>query len=53
MLTTPDGRPKGNAFVEFSSNKEAQKAIDTFNGVDFEGRNLRVNFSNGGAPAGG
>jgi RNA recognition motif-containing protein len=28
----PDGRPKGFAFVEFSTHKEAQAATDAFNG---------------------
>lgn len=37
------GRSKGFGFVEMSSDEEAQKAIDMFNGKDFEGRNLTVN----------
>ena len=45
------GRPKGFVFVQFATNKEAQKALDGLNERDFEGRNLRINFS-GGAPTG-
>jgi len=37
------GRSKGFGFVEMSSDEEAQKAIETFNGKEFEGRNLTVN----------
>ena len=37
------GRSKGFGFVEMSTDEEAQKAIDVFNGKDFEGRTLTVN----------
>ncbi len=37
------GRSKGFGFVEMSSDAEAQAAIETFNGKDYEGRNLVVN----------
>lgn len=37
------GRSKGFGFVEMSSLEEAQKAIDTFNGYELEGRKLNVN----------
>ncbi len=37
------GRSKGFGFVEMSDEKEAQKAIEMFNGKDFEGRNIIVN----------
>jgi cold-inducible RNA-binding protein len=36
-------RSKGFAFVEMSSDAEAQAAIDGLNGRDHEGRNLTVN----------
>ncbi len=36
------GRSKGFGFVEMSSEKEAEKAIEMFNGKDFEGRTLVV-----------
>lgn len=37
------GRSKGFGFVEMSSDDEAQKAIDMWNGKDFGGRTLTVN----------
>jgi len=37
------GRSKGFGFVEFEKEEDAKKAVETFNGKDFEGRNLVVN----------
>lgn len=37
------GRSKGFGFVEMSSDEEAQKAIEMFDGKEFEGRTLTVN----------
>lgn len=37
------GRSRGFGFVEMSSDDEAQKAIEMYDGKDFEGRNLTVN----------
>ncbi len=37
------GRSKGFGFVEMSTEEEAQAAIETWNGKDFEGRNITVN----------
>lgn len=37
------GRSKGFGFVEMSSAEEAKKAIETFNGKDFQGRDIVVN----------
>jgi len=37
------GRPRGFAFVEFSSQAEAAKAIETFDGKDLDGRALKIN----------
>jgi RNA recognition motif-containing protein len=37
------GRSKGFGFIEMSTDEEAQKAIELFNGKEFEGRNLMVN----------
>ncbi|MBI4139145.1 RNA-binding protein [Candidatus Uhrbacteria bacterium] len=37
------GRSKGFGFVEMSTDEDAQKAIEMFNGKDFEGRSLVVN----------
>ncbi|MDD3711430.1 MAG: RNA-binding protein [Patescibacteria group bacterium] len=36
------GRSKGFGFVEMSSEEEAQKAVEMFNGSDMEGRNIIV-----------
>ena len=36
------GRSKGFGFVEMESSDEGQSAIDTLNGKDFGGRELRV-----------
>lgn len=37
------GRSRGFAFVEMSSNAEAEAAIDQFNGKEIGGRALKVN----------
>lgn len=36
-------RSKGFGFVEMSTPEEAQKAIDTLNGQDLNGRQVRIN----------
>jgi len=37
------GRSKGFGFVEMSSEDEAQKAIEMFNGKELDGRSITVN----------
>lgn len=37
------GRSKGFGFVEMGSDKEAKKAMEMFNGKDFQGRKIVVN----------
>ena len=37
------GRSKGFGFVEMSTEDEAKKAIEMFNGKDIDGRNVTVN----------
>jgi len=37
------GRSKGFGFVEMSSEEEAKKAIEMFNGKELDGRNIIVN----------
>ena len=37
------GRSKGFGFVEMSSDEEAQKAVDMFNGKELDGRTITVN----------
>lgn len=44
------GRSKGFGFVEMSSDEEAQKCIEAFDGSDFQGRNLKVNEAKPQAP---
>ncbi len=51
------GRPRGFAFVEMGSDAEAQAAIQDMDGVELDGRALRVNEAQerqgGGAGGGG
>lgn len=37
------GQPRGFAFVEMTNNDEAQRAIQSLNGADMNGRNINVN----------
>lgn len=37
------GRSKGFGFVEMGSEEDAKKAIEAFNGKDFQGRSIVVN----------
>lgn len=46
------GRSKGFGFVEMSTEEEAQKAIDTFNGQDFKGRKVVVSEARPPRPRG-
>ncbi len=39
------GRSRGFGFVEMASVEAAQKAIDSLDGADFEGRTLKVNIA--------
>jgi RNA recognition motif-containing protein len=46
VITDRDtGRSRGFGFVEMDSDEEAQKAIDSLDGTDFEGRQLKVNVA--------
>jgi len=50
------GRSKGFGFVEMSTEEEAQKAIEMWDGKDFEGRTIKVNEArpmDASAPRGG
>lgn len=65
IMDKMSGRSKGFGFVEMSSDEEAQKAIEMWNGKDFGGRSLTVNearpmedrprrdFRSGGSDRGG
>ena len=39
------GRSRGFAFVEMPNDAEGQKAIDTLNGTEFEGKTINVNVA--------
>src|SRR3990167_130708 len=43
IMDKMSGRSKGFGFVEMSSEEEAKKAIEMFNGKDLDGRNITVN----------
>lgn len=43
IIDKMSGRSKGFGFVEMSSESEAQKAVEMFNGFEFEGRKITVN----------
>ena len=51
IITDRDtGRSKGFAFVEMSSDAEAESAISKFNGADYDGRAMTVNEARPMAP---
>jgi RNA recognition motif-containing protein len=44
VITDRDtGRSKGFGFIEMATDAEAQAAIDSLNGVDYDGRAMKVN----------
>lgn len=43
IIDKMSGRSKGFGFVEMSSEEEAQKAIEMFNGKEIDGKNVTVN----------
>jgi cold-inducible RNA-binding protein len=43
IIDRMSNRSKGFGFVEMSTEEEAQKAIEMFNGKEIEGRNVTVN----------
>lgn len=43
ILDRMTGRSRGFGFVEMATEEEAQKAIELFDGKDFDGRTLVVN----------
>ncbi len=56
VMDRETGRPRGFAFVEMSSDQEAQKAIEQLNGRDVDGRAINVNEAQertGGRTGGG
>lgn len=54
IITDRDtGRPRGFAFVEMTSQKDAEAAVSALNGQEFGGRSLVVNEARERAGAGG
>ncbi len=43
IIDKMSGRSKGFGFVEMSSEEEAQKAVEMFNGKEIDGRSVTVN----------
>ena len=43
IIDRDTGRSKGFGFVEMGSDSEAQAAIDKLNGMDYDGRPMKVN----------
>ena len=43
IIDKMSGRSKGFGFVEMSTEDEAKKAVEMFNGKDLDGRNVTVN----------
>lgn len=54
IITDRDtGRARGFGFVEMSSDEEAQAAIASMDGVELDGRNIRVSEARERTPRGG
>jgi RNA recognition motif-containing protein len=54
ILTNPEtGRSRGFGFVEMGSDQDAQSAIQALDGVELDGRPLKVNEARERAPGGG
>ncbi len=54
VITDRDsGQSKGFAFIEMSSDSEAQKAMQDLNGSSLDGREIKVNEAKPKAPRGG
>ncbi|HEY0513749.1 MAG TPA: RNA-binding protein [Thermoanaerobaculia bacterium] len=53
MMDRATGRSRGFGFVEMSTDEEAAKAVQEFNGREFQGRNLNVNEARERTPGGG
>ncbi len=43
IMDRATGRSKGFGFVEFANDADADRAVEMFNGKEFEGRKLTVN----------
>jgi RNA recognition motif-containing protein len=45
IMDRETGRPRGFGFIEMAQSEDAQKAIQSLDGRDFKGRNLKVNMA--------
>ena len=45
MLDKMTGKSRGFAFVEYATAEDAAKAVEQFNGKEFQGRQLTVNIA--------
>jgi RNA recognition motif-containing protein len=52
MMDRATGRSRGFGFVEMGTDEEATKAVQEFNGYEFQGRNLNVNEARERVPGG-
>lgn len=52
MMDRVTGRSRGFGFVEMSSDDEATRAVEKFNGFNFQGRSLNVNEARERVPGG-
>ena len=54
VITDRDtGRSRGFGFVTFSNGDDAQSAMQSMDGTEFDGRNIKVNEAQERAPRGG
>ena len=53
IMDRDTGRPRGFAFVEMSSDQEAQSAVQALDGQDLDGRSLKVNIAKPREPRSG
>jgi RNA recognition motif-containing protein len=53
MMDRATGRSRGFGFVEMSTDQEAEKAVQTFNGYEFQGRTLNDNEARERSAGGG
>ena len=52
IMDRDTGRPRGFAFVEMGSDAEAQAAVQSLDGQNFGGRNIKVNIAKPREPRG-
>ena len=53
IMDRDTGRPRGFAFVEMSTDQEAQSAVQALDGQDLDGRSLKVNIAKPREPRSG